>query len=78
MIAQINIGVFTLQVTRAMAATTQAPQLRMPRATFQAPRPTGSLAMSRALTLAVTLTLAQAARAMAAAVATLAATPVVV
>ena len=59
---------------RAMAATTQAPLLRMPKATSQALMPTGSPATSRAGTLAVTHpTLAQATtRAMAAAVATLA------
>lgn len=63
------------QATRAMA-TTEAPQLRMPRATFQAQRLTGNHAMSRDVTLAVTHPiLAQAIRAvtrpMAATVATL-------
>ena len=37
-----------------MAATTQAPQQRMGRATSQAQMPTGSPAMSRAETLVVT------------------------
>ena len=59
-----------VQAIRATAATTQAPQLRTPRATSQALMPTGSLAMSRAVTLAVTHptpAVSQATRAMAAA-----------
>ena len=68
MIADIDTGLLTLQA-QGMAATTQAPQLRMPRATSQALTPTASLATSRAAILVVThptLAPAQATRAMAA------------